>query len=412
MPIAATVGGRDTSVPPDSVRRLMGVLQKQGRPVLLIDRPEDGHSTNYEDTAAAVRFVVEKIRGVSRRRSIALPDYCNTPDAMAVLADGTIILAVPNFTDTKSPGVLMKISPKDEVSLFAKLPPHPTTGLVCPMGIRQAPSGDLYVADCQLSGRYSRLLRVVVRDGKPGEVKTVAQGLDIANGVAIRDGFVYLTDSAVGKTAEGDVLSVVYRFRLDEENVTVQPGGADPHCIATLKTRSKDIPVGADGIDFDENGNLYVANCGDATIEKLVLDAAGKVVSQTVLAQSPSMKSTDGLFYDRRTRRIYVADILANAIRAVSLDGSVTTVAQDGDNDGANGLLDGPSEAVVRGNEIIAANFDRVFPGAVNTKSEKPYTLSVIPLPTATDLQMAGVSEKETSLMVGATAEVIRKRRQ
>jgi hypothetical protein len=105
------------------------------------------------------------------------------------------------------------------------------------------------------------------------------------------------------------------------------------------------------------------------------------------------MKSTDGLFYDRRTRRIYVADILANAIRAVSLDGSVTTVAQDGDNDGANGLLDGPSEAVVRGNEIIAANFDRVFPGAVNTKSEKPYTLSVIPLPTATDLQMAGVSE-------------------
>ena len=236
---------------------------------------------------------------------------------MAVLPDGTIILAVPNFTDTKSPGVLMKISPSDEVSLFAKLPPHPTTGLVCPMGVRQAPSGDLYVADCQLSGRYSRLLRVVVRDGKPGEVKTVAQGLDIANGVAIRDGFVYLTDSAVGKTAEGDVLSVVYRFRLDEENVTVQPGGADPHCIATLKTRSKDIPVGADGIDFDENGNLYVANCGDATIEKLVLDAAGKVVSQTVLAQSPLMKSTDGLFYDRRTRRIYVADILANAIRAV-----------------------------------------------------------------------------------------------
>jgi len=61
MPIAATVGGRDTSVPPDSVRRLMGVLRKQGRPVFLIDRPEMGHSTNYEDTAAAVRFVVEKI---------------------------------------------------------------------------------------------------------------------------------------------------------------------------------------------------------------------------------------------------------------------------------------------------------------------------------------------------------------
>ena len=62
MPIAATVGGRDKSVPPDSTRRLMAELKEKGRPVLLIDRPEMGHSTNYEDTTAAVRFVVEKVR--------------------------------------------------------------------------------------------------------------------------------------------------------------------------------------------------------------------------------------------------------------------------------------------------------------------------------------------------------------
>ena len=90
------------------------------------------------------------------------------------------------------------------------------------------------------------------------------------------------------------------------------------------------------------------------------------------------MKSADGIFYDRATRRIYVADILANAIRAVTLDGRVETVAQNGDNDGSAGQLDGPSEAVVRGQELIVANFDRVFPGCVNTQSEKPYTLAVI----------------------------------
>jgi len=65
MPMAATVGGRDTLVPPDSVRRLFAVLRKQGRPVLLIDRPEGGHSTDYKDTTAAIRFVVEKVRGAS-----------------------------------------------------------------------------------------------------------------------------------------------------------------------------------------------------------------------------------------------------------------------------------------------------------------------------------------------------------
>ena len=40
--------------------------------------------------------------------------------------------------------------------------------------------------------------------------------------------------------------------------------------------------------------------------------------------------------------------------------------------------LDGPSEAVVRGDEVIVANFDRIFPGCVNTESERPFTLSVI----------------------------------
>ncbi len=300
---------------------------------------------------------------------------------MAVLPDGAIILSVPNFTDPTSPGVLMKVAPDDGVSLFCKLPLHPQTGRVFPMGVRQAPSGDLYVADCQVmedTPDNSRLLCVRVADGKPGRVDVVVHGLNVANGVAIRDGFVYVTDSATGKTGDGAVASAVYRFGLDGHDVQIKTGGGDPHLVATLKTVSKDIPVGADGIDFDEQGNLYVANCGDGLIEKIVLNEAGRVVRQEALTAPGQMKSADGIFYDRATRRIYVADILANAIRAVTLEGRVETVAQSGDNDGSAGQLDGPSEAVVRGQELIVANFDRVFPGCVNTQSEKPYTLAVI----------------------------------
>jgi pimeloyl-ACP methyl ester carboxylesterase len=62
MPLAATTGGRDTLVPPDSVRRLTTMLTKLGRQVKLIDRPEGGHETNYEDSVAAYRFVVEQLR--------------------------------------------------------------------------------------------------------------------------------------------------------------------------------------------------------------------------------------------------------------------------------------------------------------------------------------------------------------
>ena len=320
-------------------------------------------------------------RAQGARRSVVLPDYCNTPDAMAVLADNSLILSAPNFTDPKSPGVLLKIAANDAVSLFSKLPAHPATGKVYPMGVRQAPSGDLYVADCQCMEkppRISRLLRVRVAQGKPGAVEVVASGLSVANGVAIHGGFVYVTDSAIGGTADGAVASAVYRFRLDERDVQVQPDN-DPHLVTTLKTRCKEIPVGADGIDFDEDGNLYVANCGDAVIEKIVLNESGKVVRQEVLTAPGQMKSADGLFYDRKSQRLYVADILANAIRAVTRDGRVETVAQNGDCDGSNGLLDGPSEVVVRGRELVAANFDRVFPGSVNTKSNTPHTLAVLP---------------------------------
>jgi sugar lactone lactonase YvrE len=314
-------------------------------------------------------------------RAIVLPDYCNTPDAMAVLPDGNIILSVPNFTDPTSPGVLMKITPNDEVSLFCKLPLHPQTGRVYPMGVRQAPAGDLYVADCQCmdeTPNNARLLCVRVAGGRPGKVEVVAHGLNVANGVAIRDGFVYVTDSDRGKTGDGAVLSTVYRFRLEERDVQIKPGRDDPHLVATMKTVCKEIPVGADGIDFDERGNLYVANCGDAVLEKFTLNESGRVVRQEVLTAPGQMKSADGILYDRDTKRIYVADILANAVRAVTLDGRVETVAQNGDSDGADGQLDGPSEAVARGPELIVANFDRVFPGSVNTKPDKPYTLAVI----------------------------------
>lgn len=314
-------------------------------------------------------------------RAIVLPDFCNTPDAMAVLPDGTIILSVPNFTDPTSPGVLMKISPHDEVSLFCKLPLHPQTGRVYPMGIRQAPTGDLFVADCQCmdeTPNNSRLLRIRISDGKPAGVEVVAHGLNVANGVAIRDGFVYVTDSARGNADDGSVVSAIYRFRLDEQPVQIKPGNDDPHLVTTLKTVCKDIPVGADGIDFDERGILYVANCGDAVIERIVLDRAGKAARQEALTAPGRMKSADGIFYDRQTRRIYVADILANAVLAVTLDGRVETVAQNGDSDGSGGMLDGPSEAVARGQELVVANFDRVFPGCVNTKPDKPYTLAVI----------------------------------
>lgn len=58
MPVAATTGGRDATVPPESVQRFIKNLRKRSLKVLEIHRAEAGHSTNYDDTVRAFRFVI------------------------------------------------------------------------------------------------------------------------------------------------------------------------------------------------------------------------------------------------------------------------------------------------------------------------------------------------------------------
>lgn len=57
MPLAITTGGKDELVPPDSAIRLAGIVQKLQPHVLLIHRPEGGHSTDYNDTVVAVEYL-------------------------------------------------------------------------------------------------------------------------------------------------------------------------------------------------------------------------------------------------------------------------------------------------------------------------------------------------------------------
>lgn len=58
MPVAIVVSGNDTIVPPATTLRLAAAIQKINRQVLLINRPDAGHATNYADTVAAIEFVV------------------------------------------------------------------------------------------------------------------------------------------------------------------------------------------------------------------------------------------------------------------------------------------------------------------------------------------------------------------
>jgi len=64
MPVAIAAGGKDTSVPPQSVLRLANVLKEKKRPVLLIYRENGGHSTDHADTTAGLEFVIRSALGL------------------------------------------------------------------------------------------------------------------------------------------------------------------------------------------------------------------------------------------------------------------------------------------------------------------------------------------------------------
>jgi dipeptidyl aminopeptidase/acylaminoacyl peptidase len=58
MPVAVTTGGKDEIVPPPSILRLVEKLRQAKRPVLSLHRENGGHATNYEDTRAALEYLL------------------------------------------------------------------------------------------------------------------------------------------------------------------------------------------------------------------------------------------------------------------------------------------------------------------------------------------------------------------
>ncbi len=317
---------------------------------------------------------------------VELPlDVCNTPDAMCLLPDGNVLLSMPNFNDLSQPSVLMKITPDNQAEKFLDLPVNDDTGKpLGPLGMCVAPSGDLFLADYQMEGdRKSRVMRIVMEEGHPKEIVPVIIGFHVSNAVVCRDGYLYVSETQIDAKAK-PATSGVFRFKLEElEDAILElttPETDDPHLIATFETFDEELPLGADGLSFDGDGNLYVGNFADGTIHKLTFDAEGKVALNEIFAKSDCMKCADGLFFDAETQKIFVADSKANAVQMVSLDGSVQTLARNGDTDGLDGGMDQPCEVLLRGREVIVSNMDWPVPGCINSGYNKPCTLSVIKL--------------------------------
>ncbi len=206
-----------------------------------------------------------------------LPDYVATPDGMAIDAEGNLILACPNYADQTRSGCILKIDKDKNIKKWFDVPVHEETDLASPMGIAFGPDGDIYICDNQgWPGkpeliRKGRILRIKTDDDKIVKTTVVAKNMEHPNGMRIKDGYIYVTQSTMElvKHPSGKLVSCVYRFGLDDENIDITNTLEDKNILTTFVTQNPDDQYGVDGIEFDHNGDLLVGNFGDGALYRV-----------------------------------------------------------------------------------------------------------------------------------------------
>ena len=315
-------------------------------------------------------------------------EYVSTPDGMDIDWDGNLILSCPNFATDEMSGCVIRIDKDKNITEWFDVPVHPETGIARNMGIQFDKDWNLYICDNQgWSGKEElvfkgRVLKVSFdEDGNFKKCVTMATGMEHPNGIKVFGNYVYLTQSLLSKVpCEDGIMSCVYRFPLDAENIQITNTLEDaPYIFATFVTKNPKVAYGVDGIEIAGN-NLFIGNYGDGEVEKLVLDDNGDLVSRELYAKNPEeLNSTDGMCMDPETGILYIADFNVNAIVAVWPDGTVKRLAQSPDTDGFNGELDQPGEPILYRGKIVASCFDLVVDETkVNTQHEIPCTMSEI----------------------------------
>lgn len=209
-------------------------------------------------------------------------------------------------------------------------------------GIAFNPQGDLFVA-CDLFNEVVRLKRADINPEKPGLAETFATNTEGANGIAFdQQGNLYVAGARTGR---------VYR---------VGPAGGRAEVVLQIEAHTRTLPDGktqqpivANGLAFDATGMLYVADTARGAIWKVAIGADGKAGKSVLLAQSSLLEGADGLDFDR-SGRLWVTANERNAIVTVTSDGAVREIAKNG----SHGPLEFPSAIVFVGNTAYISNND------------------------------------------------------
>jgi gluconolactonase len=190
-------------------------------------------------------------------------------------------------------------------------------GLATPESVLVGPGGRLYVSEIGGFGKDGDGQVSVI--GKSGNAEPFAKGLDDPKGLAIVKGTLYAAD----KTRI---------WKIDKAG------------NATVFVKAEDFPqplLFLNDLVADGSGNLYVSDSGD--LEKggkgaiFKISPAGKVSLVISEAQNPSIKSPNGLFFER-PGTLLVADFASGELLRLNLSSGAVDKIADGFG-GGDGLV-------------------------------------------------------------------------
>ena len=276
-----------------------------------------------------------------------------------------------------------------------------------PSGIAFDEAGNLYVAD---GGAAATIWKLTPSAATTPVASAFATGVPGTNGLAFdRDGNLWTGDGTTGNgrvwkiapaggVCEPAFTGCVEAFRIQpmanvlpaapsgvanvgRDNRTLPPGTINAARQATNTAGSQ--PLVANGVAFDDDGDLYVADTARGAVWKVRLDRHGNVKNEmncdstftantlcldSVFVAHPYLEGTDGIALDR-AGNVWNSANERNAIVVVSRRGEVSEVFRNPANaaglrnsadpaPGDNHILEFPTSPVLAGRTFCTANSD------------------------------------------------------
>jgi sugar lactone lactonase YvrE len=329
-----------------------------------------------------------------------------TPEAAQVSTLITTPLAIEGLTSDdaanlyapgRTPGVglpcpVWRTSIEAPALTVVGLLPAPSASTQCsPSGLAFGPDGRLYVAE------GDRILRFLPDATSPPIAEVFASGVPGTNGLAFdRAGSLWTGD---GTTGEGRIWRIdpqgvareVFRVQAMANlvNVTMGTGGVGrdirtlpPGTIAVTPTSRNAAntlgsqPLVANGLAFDRDGNLFIADTARGAIWRVRVHPNGSVAPATgcdttfppntlclehVLVAHPLLEGIDGIALDV-AGNIWGVENERNAIVVTTTDRRVIEVFRNPPDETTRlrngGPLEFPASPVIAGNRFCTSNSD------------------------------------------------------